>query len=248
MRVSWASLAAALAFLAWPRLSLRAQEPDPTEITPLPATGDPCERDPRCRLERFRFTLERSRRRQYLLRLDQEALALERRILKARPWRSRYNYEVNFATMSNFMQYGVLAGYAPAWWMKIEALLGGYENRRFTEFGRFDWKGVAAGSAVRVLPIKVPLTPYVSAGWGYMSSSSPSSNGSGGEAHLLMLGIGAELVVPYFHFSVGYQFAYAFYAQARDANGQPNESLQAVLRRMVDDNYHGWTLEVGCAF
>jgi hypothetical protein len=76
----------------------------------------------------------------------------------------------------------------------------------------------------------------------------PVSSTGSAQAHLFMLGTGLELTVPYFHFSVGYQFAYAFYARGLDASGQISDDLGRALRKSLDGNWHGWTLEVGCAF
>jgi hypothetical protein len=157
--------------------------------------------------------------------------------------------------------------YAPTWWLKLEVFLGAHDTKVTisddTSTSDFRWKGAAVGTSFVLQPIKFPLSPYLSTGFGWRGGGASSSGfardpdgGFGnvitaqgnGEGHYLMLGVGAALVVPYFHVSAGYQFAYAFYVDAFQRDGSRDEALRTALRNGVNAQYHGGVVEVGCAF
>jgi hypothetical protein len=213
--------------------------PDPTRISPapveeLPRVKDVCDLDLRCRIARFRSELAHQRRQEYLARLNEASLAMEKRIQKGKPFRTRHPYEANFVYLSNIESFGILAGYVD----------------NYHSDGRFN--GFHGGIDVRFLMVKFPLSPYVSTGWAYLNGKNNYSyygsvpQGSI-EAHLITLGTGLELTVPYFHFSLGYQYQEAFYAQSM-VDGHHDSTLRDALKSAMAADRHGAMLEIGCAF
>jgi hypothetical protein len=129
-----------------------------------------------------------------------------------------------------------------------------YSDSTTGDYGTTDSSGTVFGSEVRVTPIKFPLSPYVSLGWGFMLGSASSysyafgsSDSGDAVAHLVTVSGGLELVVPYFHVAVGYLFAHAYYTQAL-VNQTHDDYLRARLTDNLNDNHHGVTVTIGCSF
>jgi hypothetical protein len=244
--------------LALPALAQDNDPPDPTRITPAPQgevnIRDVCDLDPRCRIARFRSELAHQRRLEYLARLDAASKEMERRIQKSKPFRVRYPYEANFVYISNVESFGALIAYAPTFWVKMEGYAAGFEDSSYANGGDFRFHGFSGGLDARFMPIKFPLAPYIETGWAYLSGSASyynyeqDANAQGSaEAHLITLGLGIELTVPYFHFALGYQYQEAFYAQAI-VGGQHDSTLRNGLKAGMENGRHGANLQIGCAF
>jgi len=279
-----ASVPFLLVLLAAPTARADEPEPDPTVIRRVPAsedddlrldsdpaaarpgdTGDPCDRSPRCRLARFRAEQARVRRHEYLAALEREARAMDQRITRAMPWRTRYPVQVGFVFVtngkSNLALPTILVGYSPTWWLRLSAQVGYFTHSNYitdetTSFNHdIDFKGLSLGSRVRFTPIKFALSPYADIGWTYASGRLQDNSYSGsnsyvdgdGEAHFATLGAGLSLVVPYFHVSLGYQLGQAFYAQGR-VDGVHAKLLKDHLQTSLDETRHFAAVEFGCAF
>jgi hypothetical protein len=239
-----------------------AEPPDPTVVQPAPdkappkVVPDPCDLDSRCRLERFRAELAHRRRLEYLARLADAARSMEQRVQRAKPFRTRYPFDVDYLFASNVSTFAALISYAPAFWLRLEGYAGYFttSNDDYKAGGQFQWSGFSGGLQARFLPIKWLLTPYTAIGWGYLSGSSnyynylQGGNGNGSsEAHLFTLGLGAELVVPYFHFALGYQFEEPLYAQGR-VGDRHDLGMKTALQSATDNHRHGAVVEIGVAF
>jgi hypothetical protein len=259
MRTSLLVLVLVLAALALLWSAARADEVDPTIATPVPADPNPkptdlCDTNPRCRIARFRAELAHQRRLEYLARLDAAAQEMDRRIQKSKPFRTRYPYELDFVYLSNVNSFGALIAYAPAFWVKLEGYAAGFTYSNYSNGGDFHFSGFSGGLDVRFLPLKFLLSPYVATGWGYLSGNSSyynydqDANSSGSSyAHLLTLGLGVEMTVPYFHFALGYQFQEAFYTQGI-VQEMHDPALRSGTQSGMDAARHGAALEIGCAF
>lgn len=231
---------------------------DPTTFAPSPPSvtraPDPCDVDLRCRIDRFRNQQARRRRQEYLLRVAEAAAEMDERIERASPMRTRFAYEVDLFATSNLTLPGLLLGYAPTWWLKLEAFVGRYQHGRSGYDDAMNYidnnvEGVVAGTQLRILPIKWLLSPYASAGWAVMSGRITDQAGANAQAvaHLVGLGLGLELVAPWFHVSLGYQLEHSFYTQALVVY-MHDDMLRGELQKTLDDNHHGVSFEIGSVF
>jgi hypothetical protein len=247
-------------------LADEGDRPDPTVVRSATDEGgpsaDPCDDVPQCRLDRFRHALARQRRREYLRRLSLAARRMDERLAQSLPARIRYPFEVDAHFTSN-LAYGINLSYAPKWWLRVEGFFGAYPSHSSSYTDpmsmtstetRLD--GLAFGTGARVMPIKWYVSPYAAVGWAMMSGNVSAYGNvfNGGNStydsavgHLVDVGFGAELVLPYFHMSIGYQLAYAFYAQASNS-GMHDDQMRPALKKNFDDNMHGVAFQIGVVF
>jgi hypothetical protein len=268
-RANMLRIAVALAGLAVARPVL-ADEPsqvaDPTAVTrivekaPEPAPPDPCEIDPRCRVARFRAMLAHQRRQEYILRVEAASRAMEEQLWKERPFRLRYPWSIDLLVVTNLALPGGAVGFAPIWFFKMEAYVARYDHSNYyydsntMDSGNANINGYAFGSYGKFTPLRFPLSPYVTLGWGYVgaklnyySYEGETNITTDATAHLITAGVGLDLVVPYFHISAGYLFAHAFYVQS-SINSMHDENSKPIVRNVMDDNHHGFSLSIGSAF
>ena len=270
MRADLAVAVALAVALALPGVA-RADQPDPTVIAPVqpeaataeslaPPSGDPCDRDARCRLARFGAELAHRRRVEYVQRVQAEAAVLDARFDRQRPWRERYPIGVDFATSSNQWSYALTASLTPQWWARVSASVGNFKHSQSVNYaGRYystTNEGVLVGTALRVLPVKWALSPYGHLGWTYYGGrisgyyyQRNAADYPNGEAvsHLVTVGAGLELTVPYFHIALGYSYFYAFYTQSY-VNKLHDDGLKLLLQGNLDGDRHGVAFEIGTVF
>jgi hypothetical protein len=239
--------------------------------TPAEPAGDPCQADPRCRLDRLRAARAEERRRDYVSALSRYAAAVERAEQAALPVRERHPIGADFEAASVMPAKLALLGYTVAWPLRLEFFGGvGEHNDYQTQYAGsaiissdLNLSMKSYGFAARWFASPGMFAPYLLTGLGWSTGTFDTStyiynnNGGGGSsmseganvsAHTLYAGVGLDFQWDYLHLALGYRFSWAFFAAAYDDKGRRQDGASQALGRVLDDAMHGFIFDVGARF
>jgi hypothetical protein len=231
-------------------------------------TTVPCEQDPRCRLEMARARELARYQAQYLRELEHWVQIADETLEDELPHRTAHPLGLDLFVGTSIPRWGVVAGYTPAWPVRVELFYGkGSPNRSSTDpmtsYNTYSYADLQTwGFQQRWYLLSGMFSPVATTGLGFTHGDYNSDtycglfncNGSthsyfyGVTAHSVYSGLGVDFQWKWIHAMLAWRFEYPFYVSVKNDGGGHDTQGEKDLKAIMSDSTEGIQFEIGARY